>query len=690
MSDSLLASYLVQAAGALLTAAIFGGFYRDYRKTFLREWALSWSALFVTLGGAALGVFLSWHFPLTNPLRLSVSALVGAAGYMQVVWLLFGSSDLVGRRPYTRRERTILLSVAGGLGAAIVAIHAGDPDGSSLRFLFRAGIRGIVVGFAFFIAASHVWLAPGVRALGRRLVAASFVVFGVSQFQLIGLDLLVNPAAPRTTYNIFIGFSEFVLIFAMGLGVVIWLLEEQHEAAKSNAAQVEQLALHDPLTGLPNRKLFLDHLNIAIPQARRAKSKLAVLFVDLDRFKLVNDSLGHAVGDKLLQVIASRLRAVLRESDTVARMGGDEFTVLAPVVHTVEDAIAVARKIREAIKEAIAIEGRELFVTASTGIAIFPDDGADALTLLKNADAAMYRAKAQGADLFQLYTAEMNSHAIEQLALESALRRGVDHLEFLMHYQPIVRTEDGAVCCMEAMLRWRHPVLGLVRPEQFIRLAESTGMIVPIGEWALTTACKQLADWRTQGFPDLRIAVNLSTRQLQQAGGGLVESVCGVLERFGLPPGALELEINETSATQSGADAVRQLSELKALGVGISIDDFGTGYSSLSSLRTFPVDALKIDTSFTRNLVRDDNDTAIAVAVIALARSLGLRVVAEGVEHPTQLDFLHTQRCEYWQGYLCSAPMEAREATLVLRRMTAAGGRILSPITLGAVRSPQE
>ncbi len=303
----------------------------------------------------------------------------------------------------------------------------------------------------------------------------------------------------------------------MGLGVVIWLLEEQHAAATANAAQVQRLALHDPLTGLPNRKLFLDHLNMAIPSARRSKHKLAVLFVDLDRFKLVNDSLGHAAGDKLLQIVASRLRTALRETDTVARMGGDEFTVLAPTANTVEDAIGVARKVRDAVKEVIAIEGRELFVTASIGIGLYPDDGADAGNLLRNADAAMYRAKAQGSDLFQLYTAEMNSHAIEQLALESALRRGVENLEFLMHYQPIVRTADGGVCCMEAMLRWRHPVLGLVRPEQFIRLAESTGMIVPIGEWALRTACKQLAEWRAEGFANLRVAVNLSTRQLSRA-----------------------------------------------------------------------------------------------------------------------------------------------------------------------------
>ena len=683
MNHSLSASYLIQASGALIAASIFGGFYREYKRTFLRDWALSWSALVASLIGAAAGVALSRSLPLDSLVRLAIAVFTGATGYLGVVWLLIGSGDLMGMTPLSRPERNAFLLVAALGGAGLALVHASDPTGDSVRFMFQAGVRGIVVGFAFLVAAVHVSRGPGVHGIGRRLVAGAFALFGLSQFLLLAFQALAAPGDIQPSLLLSLGFAEFVLLFAMGLGVVIWLLEEQHAAATTNAAQVQRLALHDPLTGLPNRKLFLDHLNMAIPSARRSKNKLAVLFVDLDRFKVVNDSLGHAAGDKLLQIVAGRLRAALRESDTVARMGGDEFTVLAPTAHTVEDAIGVARKVRDAVKEIITIEGRELFVTASIGIGLYPDDGADAGTLLKNADAAMYRAKAQGPDLFQLYTSEMNAHAIEQLALESALRRGVENLEFLMHYQPIVRTTDGMVYCMEAMLRWRHPVLGLVRPEQFIRLAESTGMIVPIGEWALRTACEQLAEWRAEGYYDLRMAVNLSTRQLQQP--GLADLVRNTLDEFSLPPSALELEINETSATESGADAVRQLASLKALGVGISIDDFGTGYSSLQSLRTFPVDTLKIDTSFTRNLVRDANDTAIAVAVIALARSLGLRVVAEGVEHPTQLDFLYAQQCEAWQGYLCSAPLDPAAAKNVLRRMTTAGGRVLSPITMSAI-----
>jgi diguanylate cyclase (GGDEF)-like protein len=687
MSATFPASYALEAAGALLTAAIFGGLYQAYGKPFLREWALSWMALCIA-GAAAAGVELVPHsLGFAVPLRLGLAALAGAAAYTQAVWLLFGSGQIVGGYTHTSRERNLLIGSAGVVGAAMTLVHATDPNGQSIRFLFQAGLRGVVVGLAFTFSAVQVWLTRGVRAIGRRTLTTALIVFGISQFRFLALGIFTDSVTANSAYNIPMGFAEFLLIFAVGVGVVIWLLEERQSEANANAAQAEKFALNDPLTGLPNRKTFLDHLDMGISQARRGRHKLAVLFVDLDRFKLVNDSLGHAVGDTVLQVVAARLRAALRETDAVARMGGDEFTVLAPVIHTVEDAISVARKILESVKEVITVEGRELFVTASVGIGMYPDDGIDSNTLLKNADAAMYRAKAQGADSFQLYTAEMNAHAMEQLALESALRRSVESFEFVMHYQPIVRTSDGAICSMEAMLRWKHPTLGLVRPEQFIRLAESTGLIVPIGEWALMTACKQLAAWRAEGFSDLRVAVNLSIRQLQQ--GGLVDYICSCLDATGLPASALEIEINETSASESGADAVRQLAELKNLGVGVSIDDFGTGYSSLSSLRTFPVDALKIDTTFTGNLVRDDNDTAIAVAVIALAHSLGLAVIAEGVEHPAQLEFLDAHRCEYWQGYLCSAPVDANEATLVLRRMSAAGGRILSPTTLmSTVGSP--
>jgi predicted signal transduction protein with EAL and GGDEF domain len=366
-------------------------------------------------------------------------------------------------------------------------------------------------------------------------------------------------------------------------------------------------------------------------------------------------------------------------------MGGDEFVVLTPDIHGVEDAVHVAQKVREAIRGAMQIDGRELFVSASMGIAMFPEDGESSESLVKNSDIAMYRAKAQGSDLLQLYTPEMNAHAVEQLALESALRRAVETKEFELHYQPIVQMSDNHICALEAMLRWRHPVLGLVRPEQFIRLAESTGLIVPIGEWALRTACKQLAEWRASGYRDLRLAVNISARQLKQS--DFVDAVRIILAETGVPGSAVELEITEMSATQSEPAIVERLRELRVMGLGISIDDFGTGFSSVSVLRVFPVDALKIDTSFVRDLVLDPNDATVAAAVVALAKSMGLTVIAEGVENPAQLEFLRAQGCEMWQGYLCCPPVQTSEVRAVLgRRSGGALKRLPTPAEVSAVK----
>jgi diguanylate cyclase (GGDEF)-like protein len=561
------------------------------------------------------------------------------------------------------------------LGAAVVAGLAAttafltDPNPLGPRFMVRVGLRSGIMGLAFLTAAVAVARSETTevrRSLGRVLVGLSFLIYGVLQLHLAWGVLFGIASVGQSTYTIYTGFLDFVLVFTIGLGVVIWLLEEEHTQSRANSAKAAQLAFHDPLTSLPNRKLLLDHLSMNIVQARRDRSMLAVFFMDLDRFKVINDSLGHSAGDKVLQSVAERVKATMREVDSVGRMGGDEFVVVAADIHGVADAVHIAQKVRDAIREPIHVEGRELFVSGSMGIAVYPNDGENAEVLLKNADTAMYRAKAQGSDMFQLYTPEMNAHASEQLALESALRRAVEAKEFELHYQPIVNTADDRIVTLETMLRWRHPVLGLVRPEQFIRLAESTGLIVPIGQWALETACRQLKEWRSAAFPDLRLAVNLSSRELKQP--DLVERVSDILRTHSVAPSAIEFEITEMSATQSEAAVIERLRALRALGIRISIDDFGTGFSSVSVLRVFPVDSLKIDTSFVRDLVLDPNDAAIAAAVVALARSMGLQVIAEGVENPAQLDFLRSHGCEMWQGYLCCPPVGAGEVRGILGR----------------------
>lgn len=678
--SSLLASYIVQAAGAFFTAVLFGVFSRTYRKPFLLYWARGFSALCIMLFGAGLTISLASIAAPTTPTRVIVSTVTLLAAYAHVVWLLLGTAELWTTRGtgFFLRQRNWLFGLVVIGSVVSMALYFNDPNPFGPRFTVRNAVRGALIGVAFLVAAAGVILARSARPsrrLGRGFVGGSFALYGATQLHFFWVSMTARTVISGTNYPLYSGFIDFVLVFTMGLGVVIWLLEEEHTKAQSTTQEIATLAFHDALTGLPNRKLLVDHLTRAIYQARRDKCNLAVYFIDVDRFKVINDSLGHSAGDKVLQAVAARVTASLREADTVARMGGDEFVVLTPDIHGVEDAVHIAQKIRDAIREPIQIEGRELFVSASMGVAVYPSDGEVAETLVKNADTAMYRAKSQGNDLLQLYTPEMNAHATEQLALESALRRAVETFEFELHYQPIVQTSDNRIVALETMLRWRHPVLGLVRPEQFIRLAESTGLIVPIGEWTLRTACKQLAEWRGSGYRELRLAVNISARQLKQP--DFVDMVSLTLAETNVAASAIEFEITEMSATQSELAIVDRLRALRSMGIRISIDDFGTGFSSVSVLKVFPVDALKIDTSFVRDLVLDPDDAAIAAAVVALAKSMGLTVIAEGVENPAQLDFLRAQGCEMWQGYLCCPPVHTSEVRAVLGRRSGGAMRRL-------------
>jgi diguanylate cyclase (GGDEF)-like protein len=689
MSGTLLTSYLIQAAGAFITAVLFGFFSSTYRRPFLLHWARSWSAMTIMLVGAALATAVAESEPPASPSRLAISAIAAFAAYMQVAWLLLGSAELVAPEKSDKIQvfQPWIFGVAAVTALTSVALYATDPNPFGPRLFIRVGVRAGITGVAFTIAAVAVWWSREAlrNALGRRLVGSAFILYALTQFHLFWTVVSGSSREMESTTTLYLGFTQFILVFSMGMGVVIWLLEEEHTKARDTSEKIAQLAFHDPLTGLPNRKLLLDHLSLAIAHARREKARLAVYFIDLDRFKVINDSLGHSVGDKLLQAIAARAKNLMRENDTVARMGGDEFVVLALSVRGIDDAVHIAQKVREAIAEPVQVDGRELFVTGSMGIAIYPNDGDNAEALLKNADTAMYRAKAQGNDMFQLFAPEMNAHAVEQLALENALRRAVEASEFELHYQPIVEMEGSRIISLETMLRWRHPVLGLVRPEQFIRLAEFSGMIVPIGEWTLRTASRQLGVWRSEGYPELRLAVNISGRQLKQP--DFVERVRTILKEEGIPPTAIEFEITEMSATQSEAVIVERLRALHAMGIRISIDDFGTGFSSVSVLKRFPVDALKIDTRFVRDLVLDPNDAAIAAAVVALAKSMALTVIAEGVENPAQLEFLRQQECEMWQGYLCCPPVQASEVRAVLGRRSGGGmARIPTPTDIDVVK----
>jgi diguanylate cyclase (GGDEF)-like protein/PAS domain S-box-containing protein len=424
-------------------------------------------------------------------------------------------------------------------------------------------------------------------------------------------------------------------------------------------------AFHDLLTGLPNRILFGDRLLQALTQAQLHQSMIAVMFLDLDRFKTINDTLGHAIGDQLLQNSAQRLISCIRESDIVARWGGDEFTLLLPQVTCAEDAAQIAQRILEVMQPAFNLEGYELHITSSIGIALSPQDGTDAQSLLKNADAALYRAKDQGRNNYQFYNAAISSEVSELLILDNSLHHALERQEFVIYYQPQINVHTGQVTQMEALLRWQHPDLGIIPPQKFISLAEENGLIIPIGEWVLQRACAQCKAWQAMNLSPVRIAVNLSVRQFQQP--QLIEKIMQVLQTTELDPALLELEITETAAMRNIDFSIGMLHELRAKGVRISMDDFGTGYSSLSYLKKFPLDTLKIDRSFIQDLTDNSEDVAIITAIITLGQGLKLSVVAEGVETENQMSCLRSLHCQEMQGYWFSPPLDAQAATQFLQ-----------------------
>jgi diguanylate cyclase (GGDEF)-like protein/PAS domain S-box-containing protein len=427
--------------------------------------------------------------------------------------------------------------------------------------------------------------------------------------------------------------------------------------AKANEARIQHMAHHDFLTGLPNRFLLTDRFKQVAAAAERNDTRYALLFIDLDRFKNVNDTLGHSIGDQLLRDVASRLGSIVRGTDTLSRQGGDEFLVLLGEVETPEAAAIVARKLMQVLGEPFLLDGHPITVTPSIGIAVSPEDGTDLDSLLKHADLAMYDAKQQGRNNYQFFRREMNARSLELLLMESDLRQALRKSEFELHYQPQISVSSGQPQGLEALLRWRHPERGLVSPADFIPMAEETGLILPIGQWVLNTACQQLANWRTNGWPELRVAVNLSAAQFRQQ--DLLTQVEAALAAANLPADALELEVTESILMIDAEGTAKMLNALNAMGVTLAIDDFGTGYSSLAYLKRFSVSTLKVDRSFVNGIGIDGEDAAICSAIIGLARSLRLDVVAEGVETQAQYDWLAKAGCHIIQGYFTGRPAPA-------------------------------
>jgi len=418
------------------------------------------------------------------------------------------------------------------------------------------------------------------------------------------------------------------------------------------------------LTGLPNRLLLNDRLNQATAHADRKGNQVAVLFLDLDGFKHINDSLGHSAGDKVLQSVAQRLQECLRSPDTVSRQGGDEFVVLLQDLHHSEQAANSAKRMLKSVAEPHSIDGHELHVTASIGISVYPEDGLDAETLIKNADTAMYQAKEAGRQMYRFFTAEMNVQAVERQSIEEDLRCALGRQELSLHYQPIVNLKTGAITGAEALLRWTHPTRGSIPPAQFIPVAEDSGLILPIGAWVLKEACLQAKAWLEAGLPAITLSVNVSALQFRSE--GFLETLTKILDETGMNPKSLDIEVTESALMGRGKPGGPILDTMRGKGMHVAIDDFGTGYSSLSYLRNLPLDALKIDQSFVRQISGAVGDTSIVSAVIGMGRNLKLKVIAEGVETAEEMAFLMAQECDEAQGYFFSQPVNAYDFAKLL------------------------
>jgi len=648
-----------------------------------------WSMHFVGMLAFSLPIALSYDIPTTVA---SLAIAIGLSGFA----LSIASREQIGL------GRLAAGAIVMGLG--ICAMHYSGMSAVQVlpaityepSLLLASGIIAIVASFA------ALWLFFRLRN-GRswqmrlaRLGAAVIMGLAISGMHYTGMaasrfapgSYCTGAASPD---NNWLAITIAIIAFAVLTITTILLIYDAHldsrirkhnrQLAQANEqleevnAQLQHVAMHDALSGLPNRLLLADRLSQAIAQAERHQNRFAVFVVDLDRFKAINDSLGHLAGDAMLKEVARRLASVLRKADTLARLGGDEFVLVLNEISSAQDVETIAARVLADIARPVKLSDLELHTSASIGISLFPTDGADADTLLQHADAAMYHAKKNGRNAYQLFVPAMNAFARDRLELENGLRRALVQGEFVLHYQPKVDVRDGGIDSAEALIRWQHPTRGLTAPLDFIPLAEECGLILPIGEWVLREACRQACAWQTAGLRPLRVAVNLSAQQFRQK--NLVEVVRSALNAAQLEARYLELELTESAVMHDAEQSIEILQQLSALGVRISVDDFGTGYSSLSYLRRLPLDKLKIDRAFIRDVVTSRDDAAIVRAIVSLAHNLRLKVIAEGVETPDQLAFLRELGCDQYQGYHYSVPVPDNVFVEMLREHQA---RSLSPL----------
>ncbi|HSM13363.1 MAG TPA: EAL domain-containing protein [Thermoanaerobaculia bacterium] len=651
------AGFLTQFAFAVVLAVLLRRFERRLGRGYLREWALAWTAVAAAYLAGAWGLATRDQLPASDWSRIAASVVYAVGGYWHAAWILFGTAAIATGRVVSRRGGRAILGALAALGVLTTLVWAFDPDAWMERWVTRVGLRALIVGLVLVAAGVVLWRVarrtPG--GIGPGFVSLAFLAYGIHDLgQFAGIVALV-PRLP--------GYLdaplEVLLTGLLGLATVIWLFEEEQHRLREASRQIERLSYYDVTTGLPNRKLFVDRLRGWLDRAERLGERGALLFLDLDHFKRVNDSYGHDTGDLLLAAVGDRLLHSVREGDTVARIGGDEFSVLLPGVTGAAEAAGRADELLSRLRQPLRVGDRNLAVDGSVGISLCPTDGNEAAVLLRKADSAMSRAKELGRGRYVQYDEAMIGSARDRFRLETEMREGRLEQGLELFYQPIVRTGSGEIVGAEALLRWHHPERGLLLPGEFLFAVESTALARAISRWVLRTATSQIASWRERFEPELRVAVNLTARAFEDP--QLTGLVSEILDEARLPAEALELEITETMALLRGEDPASILADLRRRGVRLAVDDFGTGYSSLSYLRELPIEIVKLDASFIHDLGRKPQDSRIVGAVIQLAHGLGMQVVAEGVEEEEQMAVLEMLHCDRMQGFLFSRPLPAAE-----------------------------
>lgn len=660
MPDALTQVYLgygARASMAIIVGALLLSFHARYRRPHLQLWGLSWLSFSVHLLASAVVIWFAYALVDSPEPSRAATALSQGAGYLYLTLLIGGVWALLGRR--IRVVRTLWISTAAALvvGIALALMFSEDSIGRiwTSVVLFDFAVATVSLFCGFLVAE----LARKTQGLGLRLMSASFLTYGVvigMKVILSGWELLTATPVPVIEYFEFV---DFLYIVALGAGMTVSLLEEERQASHRALSEVEHLTYHDILTGLPNRYQFVDRMIVTTAKTEDPDVKFGVFLIDVDGFKRINDSLGHTIGDALLREVAERLSEATGERGLLARFGADEFAYVREVTG-VRDVAEQAAALLETISSApIAVAGRDLYVTLSIGVGVWPESGSSIEELLGAADLALYKAKERGRDRFMIHSSDLDDESRDRLAIESDLRSALQNGEMFLSYQPIRSLLDGEVVAVEALIRWNHPDHGHRSPSEFVPVAEQTNLIHEIGFFVLERACVEAGHLRNASGAPLGISVNFSPRQL-----GVREVAQGFaarLQQYGIDPARVSLEITEHELMRDVESAIAALVKLREIGVQIAVDDFGTGYSSLEYLKRLPVDALKIDRAFVRDIPRDTSDSAIAAAVVALARSLGLEVIAEGIETSAQHEFLRDSGCTLGQGFHLGEPMTAAE-----------------------------